>query len=137
MLSLGFTLCWLPLLQSMRSVTRGIQWLWLMGLVALWHVRSSQTWDQTVSSALAGGFLTTGPLGKSHMGLFKLLFFFVCLLSLANTQKWSCWIIYGTSVFNFLRNFHSILSWWLHQFTFPQCMRVPFSPYPQKHVLSF
>ena len=35
-----------------------------MGLVALRHVRSSQTRDGTLSPALAGGFLATGPLGK-------------------------------------------------------------------------
>ena len=36
-----------------------------MGLVAQRHVESSRTRDQTVSPALAGGFLTTRPPGKS------------------------------------------------------------------------
>ena len=41
------------------------QQLWHMGFVALWHVGSSWTRDRTMSPALAGGFLTTAPTGKS------------------------------------------------------------------------
>ena len=33
-----------------------------MGLVAPWHVGSSQTRDWTMSPALVGGFFTTEPL---------------------------------------------------------------------------
>jgi len=36
-----------------------------MGLVALQHVRSSQTRMEPISLALQGGFLTTGPAGKA------------------------------------------------------------------------
>ena len=38
---------------------------WHMGSVALWHMESFWTEIKPVSSALAGGFLTTGPPGKS------------------------------------------------------------------------
>ena len=37
----------------------------VLGLSCLWHVESSQTRDQTCVPALAAGFLTTGPPGKS------------------------------------------------------------------------
>ena len=46
------------------------QQLCYMGLVAPGHVESSQTRDQTVSSALAVRFLTTGPPGKSYLTAF-------------------------------------------------------------------
>ena len=36
------------------------------GLVAPWHVESPQTGIEPMSPALAGGFLTTGPSGKSE-----------------------------------------------------------------------
>ena len=36
--------------------------MWCTGLVALWHVGSSQVRDQLASLALAGEFLTTEPL---------------------------------------------------------------------------
>ena len=42
------------------------QWLRLTGLVAPQHVGSFRTRDQMVSPALAGGFLATGPSGKSQ-----------------------------------------------------------------------
>ena len=42
----------------------GAQALRHPGLVAPEYVESSMTRDQTVSPALAGGFLTTGPPGK-------------------------------------------------------------------------
>ena len=42
------------------------QELWLTGLVAPWHVASS------MSPALADGFLTTGPPGKSLWVFFQL-----------------------------------------------------------------
>ena len=41
-----------------------------MGPVALWHAESSWTKDGTVSPALAGKFLTTGPPGKSNLSAF-------------------------------------------------------------------
>ena len=55
------------------------QELWLTGLVAPWHVGSSQTRDQPVSPALAGRFLTTAPQGK-------LLVFSVCLSRSCNVD---------------------------------------------------
>ena len=42
------------------------QRLWCMGLVALWQVGSSGPGLEPVSPALAGGFLTTVPPGKSY-----------------------------------------------------------------------
>ena len=43
----------------------GLLWCeWFTGLVALQHVGSSQTRDELMSPAVAGGFLTTGPPGK-------------------------------------------------------------------------
>ena len=44
------------------------QWLWLMGSVAPRHVGSSQPRDGPTSPPLAGGFFTTEPPGKSHLG---------------------------------------------------------------------
>ena len=41
------------------------QSLWPVGVAAPRHVGSSWTRDWTISSALAGGFLSTGPPGKS------------------------------------------------------------------------
>ena len=52
------------------------QW-WGMGLVAPRHVESSQTRDRAVSLALANGFLTTGPPGKSDNS-FNDFFFSLC-----------------------------------------------------------
>ena len=37
-----------------------------MGLVALWHVESSQTRVEPMTAALVGGFLAAGPTGKSR-----------------------------------------------------------------------
>ena len=45
------------LLQSSGSRAHRLQYLWHTGLAAPWHV--------AMSPALAGGLLTTGPLGKS------------------------------------------------------------------------
>ena len=43
---------------------------------------------------------------------------------------------YGNCVFRFLRNLHTVFSWWRHQFTFhQQCKRVPFSPHPLLRLL--
>ena len=44
------------------------QQLWHTGFIALRHVGSSRTRDRTCVPALAGGFLTTAPPGKSAEG---------------------------------------------------------------------
>ena len=41
----GFSLRWLPLLQTVGSGERRLQWFWHVGLVALWRVGSSWTRD--------------------------------------------------------------------------------------------
>ena len=86
----GFSLWWLLLLRSTGSRHVGFsscgtraqqlwltgsraqaQQLWHTGLVALWHEGSSWTRAQIVSPALAGGFLTTAPPGKSLESIFQ------------------------------------------------------------------
>ena len=57
-----FSLRWFLLFQS----TGSRQQLWLAGLVALRHIGSSWTRGGTLVRALARGFLTTGPPGKSY-----------------------------------------------------------------------
>ena len=49
---------------SLRAVEHKCSSCW-MGLVAPWHVGSSWTGIEPMSPALAGGFLTTAPPGKS------------------------------------------------------------------------
>ena len=51
--------------------------LWHAGLVALKHIGSSQTKDQThvVSPTVGVGFFTTEPWGKPGFGVFFLFFF--------------------------------------------------------------
>ena len=57
----GFMSCSSWGLQNTGSI------VWCMGLVALQHVESSQIRDRThVSPALAGGFFTTEPPGKTY-----------------------------------------------------------------------
>ena len=53
--------------------------LWHAGLVALKHVGSSQTKDQThvVSPTVGVGFFTTEPWGKPGVGVFFLFFFLI------------------------------------------------------------
>ena len=46
-----------------------VRQLHLTGLVASQHVESSQPGIESVSSVLAGGFLTSGPPGKSYLQL--------------------------------------------------------------------
>ena len=46
---------------ALSSCGSQVPQLWCIALVALQHVESSQKRDKTVSPALAGEFLTTGP----------------------------------------------------------------------------
>ena len=79
----GFSLWWLLLLSSTDSKVCRLQQLWqvgsreqgqqllCMGLVVPQHVRSSRPWLEPPSPALAGGFLTTAPPGKSPVWTFN------------------------------------------------------------------
>ena len=60
----GFSLGQLLLLWSTGSMAHELQQLWPKGFVALQTVRSSQISNGSISSALAGGFFTSEPLGK-------------------------------------------------------------------------
>ena len=53
----------------------GLQQLWQMDLVFLWHVSSSWIRDQTCVSILAGGFFTTDPPGQPYND-FKIYYMF-------------------------------------------------------------
>ena len=46
------------------------QQLWCTGLVALWHVGSSEPGLELMYPALAGGLLTTVPPGKPYVEFF-------------------------------------------------------------------
>ena len=61
--------------------TPGAQSLWRMCLVDPGHVESSWTRDGTVSLSSAGGFLTTGPPGKSGDSFLKYYLNIVKILS--------------------------------------------------------
>ena len=41
--------------------------MWHAGLGVMWDVGSSRTRDRTVTAAMAGRFLSTGPPGKSSL----------------------------------------------------------------------
>ena len=57
-------------MQSSIVATRA-QWLGCMGFVTPQHLGSSWTRDQTRAPALAGKFLTTGPIGNSRIMTFE------------------------------------------------------------------
>ena len=64
-----------------------------MGLLALWRVESSGLGIELLSSALAGGFLSTVPSGKSHIfiifnsHIYSIYFFFF----LGGGTPWGLW----------------------------------------------
>ena len=122
---MGFSLPWLLLLLSMSSracvgfSSCGLRaqqlqapgfraqtlWLWLMGLVALQHVGSSQTRDWTIVSTLEGRFSATGPSGKSMFTLSNSLsLYFLPLSSL-------CFLLAY-----FVVSFSSFLNWEFNSF---------------------
>ena len=77
-----FSLWWLLLLQSTGSRHLGFsscstwaQYLWWKGLVAPWHVGSSQTRNSTHVPSIGGWFLTTGPPRSLCLTIFGVQFF--------------------------------------------------------------
>ena len=75
---MGFSLWWLLSVQStgcrclcFGSCSSWAQSLWHTGLVALWHMGSSQTGIEPVSPALAGRVLATVPPEKFHSNILK------------------------------------------------------------------
>ena len=61
---MGFSLRWLLLLRSTGSRPQRLQQLWCSGLVALWHVGSSPTRDQTSVPCIARLSLKNQTLGS-------------------------------------------------------------------------
>ena len=83
------------------------QQLWCKGLVALWHVGSSQPRIKLMSPALAVRFLTTGPPGKFTIlyisDIMVYVFFFLTSLSVTVSRsthpcccKWHYFIAFYT-----------------------------------------
>ena len=67
-----------------------VQWLWGIGPATPQHVDSSRPGLEPLSPALAGGFLTTWPPGKSCSYLSCLFFFFLsCKSSWYVLDRWS------------------------------------------------
>ena len=66
---------------GVSSSTPRAQSLWCVRSVDPGHVESSWTRDGTVSFASTGGFLTTGPSGKSGDSFFKYYLNIVKILS--------------------------------------------------------
>ena len=66
LLRAGFSLQWLPLLQSMGSRAQ-VPSLWHMGLFALWHVGSSQIRDRTCVSCIGRQILYHRAAGEAQL----------------------------------------------------------------------
>ena len=98
-----FPSCWacslvevLRLLTAVASVVAGLG-LWglglivvVHGLVAPWHVGSSQTRDRIMSPTFTVRFLTTGPPGKSCMWFTCMLSHFSCVQLCATLRTVAC-----------------------------------------------
>ena len=65
----AFALWWLLFFWSTSSTDNGLQYSWFMGLVAPWHVESSQTRDQTHVSCI-------GKQIPNHWTTRKILFLY-------------------------------------------------------------
>lgn len=108
-LFLKIFLCWIFVASRLSLVVGswGLLLLWSSGLVVVaWRLslgRLSSYWmwdliswtrDQTLSLALEGGFLTTGPPGKSPFSFLKGFFFFQPVLrcsSIISVLHYFCW----------------------------------------------
>ena len=78
----GFSLWWLLLLLSTDSRAFKLQQLWLEGLVALWHVESTQTRDGTqVPSTGRWIFVHCATREVPHPGFYLLPILVLCFFS--------------------------------------------------------
>ena len=69
--NMGFSLWWLLLLRSTSSRVQRLQELWCVGFIALWHLESSQTRDQTHVPCIGWLILNHWATRESLKGLFQ------------------------------------------------------------------